>query len=350
LNPENKILIVGQGLAGTLLSQQLYKRGIDFHIIDNAHHAASTKVAAGLINPITGRRYIKSWHVDELLPEAILQYRSFEELLDIEIVYQKNILRTLRNPKQINLWDDASTRPGYASYMEESPDNESYKDFVKEPCKFAEVKNAYRINISLLIEKYQIWLKEKEMLTTDIFDFNALEVDTSKVVYKGTAYHAVIFCQGHKSVENPYFKDLGFQLAKGQVLTLKFDDFYADKILRDDIFFASDHNGHYWCGGGYYWTFEDDLPTDEWKLEWEEKIKSITENAYEVVAHEAAIRPCVLDRKPLLGKHPEFENLILFNGLGTKGTSLGPYFAKHLIEYIFDGKTLMPEVDWRRYL
>ena len=132
MNREKKILIVGQGLAGTLLSQQLYKRGIEFHFIDNAHQAASTKVAAGLINPITGRRYIKSWLIDELLPEALEQYQAFEKLLGIQIVYQKNILRTLRNPKQINLWDDASTRPGYTSYMEEHPDAENFEKFVSD--------------------------------------------------------------------------------------------------------------------------------------------------------------------------------------------------------------------------
>lgn len=349
MKEEKKILIVGQGLAGTLLSQQLYKREIAFEIIDNSHDAASTKVAAGLINPITGRRYIKSWLIDELLPEAIEQYKDFENLLDIKIVYPKNILRTLRNPKQINSWDDASTRPGYTSFIEEKADAENFNDFVKEPCKFAEVKKSYKINISLLIESYQKWLLDKGLLNLDIFNFEDLQIEGSEIVYNGANYSAVIFCQGHKSVDNPYFKDMGFQLAKGQVLTLKFDNFTSEKILRDDIFFASDHKGHFWCGGGYYWTFDDDKPTQEWREEWEAKVKSITNREYDVVEHTAAIRPCVLDRKPLMGRHPEFNNLILFNGLGTKGTSLGPYFAKHLVEHLFDGKELMPEVNWLRY-
>jgi len=350
LNREKKILIVGQGLAGTLLSQQLYKRGIEFHFIDNAHQAASTKVAAGLINPITGRRYIKSWLIDELLPEALEQYQAFEKLLGIQIVYQKNILRTLRNPKQINLWDDASTRPGYTSYMEEHPDAENFEKFVADPCRYAEVKNSYRINISLLIEQYQKWLLGKDILSLDTFDFEKLLVNNQVVEYNGVEYASVIFCQGHASLQNPFFGELGFQLAKGQVLTLKFDDFTSQKILRDDIFFASDHKGQFWCGGGYYWAFEDDKPTKEWRAEWEEKIKAITKLPYTIVEHKAAIRPCVLDRKPLLGRHTTHENLVLFNGLGTKGTSLGPYFAKHLIEHLFDGKNLMSEVDWRRYI
>jgi len=347
---KGKILIVGQGLAGTLLAHQLYKRDLNFHVIDNSHFASSTKVAAGLINPITGRRYIKSWLIDSLLPEAISQYRELEKLLDIKIVYQKNILRTLRNPKQINLWDGASTRPGYNSYIEDKSDPENYVDFLNKPSKFAEVRKAYRINISLLIEKYQTWLLNKSMIRFGVFNFDDLKFHGDSVEYDNSEYSSVMFCQGHVSVSNPFFKDLGFQLAKGEVLTLKFDGFNSQKILRDDIFFAPDHLGSFWCGGGYYWKFQNDQPTKQWKDEWEEKIKSITDHPYDIIEHRAAIRPCVLDRKPLLGRHDKHENLVLFNGLGTKGTSLGPYFAKHLVEYLFDKVNLMPEVDWKRYI
>ena len=60
---EYKYLIVGQGLAGTVLSYQLLKNGIPHKVLDDGHLSAATLAAAGLINPITGRRYVKSWTV-----------------------------------------------------------------------------------------------------------------------------------------------------------------------------------------------------------------------------------------------------------------------------------------------
>ena len=54
----------------------------------------------------------------------------------------------------------------------------------------------------------------------------------------------------------------------------------------------------------------------------------------EVLEHEVGIRPTVIDRRPLLGKHPEFDNILIFNGLGTKGVMLAPYFAQHLVDFI----------------
>ena len=350
MKPHPKILIVGQGLAGTLIANLLTQRNIDYHVIDNNHKSASTKIAAGLINPITGRRYIKSWIIDDLLPEAIRQYEYFEKLLGVKLVYQRNILRTLRSPKQINLWNDASARPGYDGYIESSPNGESYERLTKNKCKFAEVKKSYQINIALLIELFQNWLVQNERLTIDKFDYDKLEVTENTVLYNDRAYDYVFFCQGHVALDNPYFGKNGFQLAKGEALMLAFDDFKAQKILRDEIFFAPNHNNEFWCGGGYLWTFDNEQPTESWKEEWLSKIEHITDLKFKIVEHKAGIRPCVLDRKPMIGKHPKYARLVLFNGLGTKGTSLGPYFANHLLSHIFDNADLMPEVNWQRYL
>ncbi len=52
-------LIVGQGLAGSLLAWELMQRGAKVLIVDNGMPNAS-QVAAGLINPITGMRFAKT--------------------------------------------------------------------------------------------------------------------------------------------------------------------------------------------------------------------------------------------------------------------------------------------------
>ena len=76
INRESHVLIVGQGIAGTVLSYKLSQRNISHKVLDNNHQSAATHAAAGLINPITGRNYVKSWMIDDLLPEACLLYTS----------------------------------------------------------------------------------------------------------------------------------------------------------------------------------------------------------------------------------------------------------------------------------
>ena len=59
-----EVLIVGQGLAGSLLALELEKRGRKIHVVDNNPSTSSSKVAAGLYNPITGRKMTKTWMAD----------------------------------------------------------------------------------------------------------------------------------------------------------------------------------------------------------------------------------------------------------------------------------------------
>ena len=76
-------IIVVQGIAGTLLTHLLIKKGKKVFVIDNGHKSSSTKIAAGLMNPITGRRYVKSWKYQELYDFAIKTYKEFDELLNM---------------------------------------------------------------------------------------------------------------------------------------------------------------------------------------------------------------------------------------------------------------------------
>ncbi|MBT8231248.1 MAG: FAD-binding oxidoreductase [Saprospiraceae bacterium] len=332
-----------------MVAHQLIKANIPFKVIDNDHKGSSTKVAAGLINPITGRRYIKSWLIDDLLPAALKVYKEFEELLNIKIINEQNIIRTLKTPKQINLWSESSTRPGYQNYIQEKPNGSEYEEFLKLPCKFAEIKRAYRIDISKLITSYREYLSNQNLLINQSFDYQMIDNNNKKVAIYNHTFDHIIFCEGHQAVNNPFFNSKGFQLAKGEALKIQFPDFKPKKILRDEIFFVPDNDSIFWCGGGYQWRFESEEPTDTWKNEWVEKIKEITSKNYEIISHEAAIRPCVLDRKPLIGRHKSIDHLSIFNGLGTKGTSLGPYWANKFIEHLLNDNPLDPLVDINRY-
>jgi len=53
-------LIIGQGIAGTMVAQTLEKAGKSFLILEDDHAHSSSIVAAGTINPVTGRKYVKT--------------------------------------------------------------------------------------------------------------------------------------------------------------------------------------------------------------------------------------------------------------------------------------------------
>ncbi len=73
------ILIIGQGISGTFLSWYLQQEGFSFLVIDQPQSNTASKVAAGAINPVTGRRIVKDLMIDEVLPFALDAYQQLGE-------------------------------------------------------------------------------------------------------------------------------------------------------------------------------------------------------------------------------------------------------------------------------
>ena len=348
-NTERKYLVVGQGLAGTIVSFNLFNRGVPHVVLDNNHKRSATKAAAGLINPITGRHYVKSWMVEDLIEQAEQTYTAFEQLLNVSLIKRRQIVRGLNNPEQFNKWTSASAKAGYERFISDPQKDHPFKDTLNHVYRHGIINNAYQINISLLVESYQVFLREREMLIPEEFNFNQLDYNaTGSIKYKSKPYRGIIFCEGAGAVNNPYFEDLPFQLAKGEALEIKIAELETDLILRDEIFFVPIDDS-FWSGGGYKWQFEDHHPTKEWLEDWTSKLNNILKVPYEIVNHKAGVRPCVKGRRPLIGIHPDLKSLYIFNGMGTKGTSLAPYWANHFVDAILQGTDISPEVNISRF-
>jgi glycine/D-amino acid oxidase-like deaminating enzyme len=342
-------LIVGQGLAGTVLSFFFTQLNMPHRFIDNKHHSAATLAAAGLVNPITGRSYVKSWMIEELLPIAIETYKSLSAFLGIELLRTANILRTLRTPAQINKWNESTAREGYDQYLVSNSSEDGYFNALIDPCQFGEIQQSIQVDIAKLIKAYQNYLVRNNRISFEKFDHSCLIINDDCVVYKNTRYDKLIFCEGYQAVINPIFKTLPFKLAKGQSLELTIPALNAPKILRDEIFLVPLASNNFWTGGTYAWDFEDDEPTQEWRKEWLTKVENLIKLPYNVESHKAGIRPTVRDRRPFIGHHKKYKPVYIFNGMGTKGTSLAPYWAKHLVEHLVHHKAIHPDVNINRF-
>ena len=288
--------------------------------------------------------------IDELIPEAQRSYSDLEKLLECPLMYNSMVLRSLKTPEQINKWTESTARDGYEDYTEDNPDSSDFDEYVNTPLKYGGIKNAWRVDIALMIKEFRQWLEKRLLITNAKFDFNKLEVGSDNIVYDQKVYSHVIFCEGYQAIYNPFFSKLPFQPAKGEALELKIEAIDTAKFLRDDIFLVPQTNGHFWSGGSYIWKFENHLPTEAWKEEWIGKLNQMLKTDYEVVSHKAGIRPSVKGRKPMIGFHKDHPRVYMFNGLGTKGTSLGPFWARHLIlDHFINGSDIDERIDLNRF-
>jgi glycine/D-amino acid oxidase-like deaminating enzyme len=120
-------------------------------------------------------------------------------------------------------------------------------------------------------------------------------------------------------------------------------------IFKHRVFLAPRTDGRYWVGATTDNAFEDDRPTPANRDYLRGRLEEMLSVPFRISDHRAAVRPTVKDRRPMLGRHPEHKNLIIFNGLGTKGASLAPLCSKWLANHLLAAELLPEEVSIVRF-
>jgi glycine/D-amino acid oxidase-like deaminating enzyme len=344
-------LIVGQGLAGSLLGWHLLKQEKNILIIDEASGNSSSLVASGIINPITGKRFSKSWQVDEFMAEAISTYQEIEAQFGISCLKHQPIFHVLNSVEEVNEWSLKSATLGYEQYLSSTEIARYDEQKLANPFGGFHVNKSYRIESSTLLGAMTNYFEGKGILVKGVFEEAALEIKESHIIYKDIEAKEIIFCNGVNAQGMELFKHVPFQPAKGECLLVEIQDFYADEVIHGAaVISPTVDKDIYYVGSSYQWKYEDDKPTEAIGAELKEKLEKTIRCGYKQVGRKAAIRPAVKDRRPYLGRHYKYGNVLLFNGLGTKGFSMGPYFAKHFCEYLLHRKPLPVEVDMNRFL
>jgi glycine oxidase len=342
-------IIVGQGIAGSMLSWFLMKENQSVLVIDELNNSSASHIASGITNPITGRKFVKTWLADELIPYAQSTYHEFEALFGEQLFYPISIIKLFDSIKAQNDWSARCASPGYLSYLKN--EQVTYLDPTKVKNEFGgfEIAGGNRVDVSGFLTHYRKLLQKKELLLEEKFSFEELKLHEGFVSYHGKKARRIIFCEGANAIENPYFKFLPFQLAKGECLIMKIEDFYSDKIINGEVFIMpTSVKDEYYIGSTHEWNFDDNQPSTFGKNELLGNLATVLKAPYQIVHHKAAIRPTVKDRRPFLGFHPQYKNVGIFNGMGTKGISLAPFFARHFTSHLVNGTPLMQEVDINR--
>lgn len=343
-------LIVGQGIAGTILAHFLLKSGCSIHVIDNANPRSSTAVAAGLINPVTGRHFVKSWRVEEFLPTAVETYRELERKFDTKLYHSRNIVRAIFNAGEQNEWLARTTLPGYDRFVVEPVVAEEFDDFVADVYDFIEINEGAKVDVGRLIELYRNDLKARSMFTEVQFDYDLLKFNEEEIEYEGVLAKKVIFCEGAGVKQNPFFNYLPFLGDKGEILIVKIPGSGFEKIIKHKVYLIpTGAKDIYWVGATMQRDFKTIEPTQKAHDELVRKLEKVLTVPFEVLDHQAAVRPTVRDRRPFIGPHPEIPSLFLFNGMGSKGTSLVPFWAKHTVQNLLENTRLDKEVDIQKY-
>jgi glycine/D-amino acid oxidase-like deaminating enzyme len=303
--------IVGQGLAGTCLAWHFRRRGIPFRIVDR-EQGGSSRVAAGLVNPVTGKNFEPTPHVAELLPEALAFYQELETLLDERFWHPLPILRLATDEKEWSKMLAKRTRPDVARWLDGGP------RVADGWCGALRLTGGGRLDTRRFLDASRAFF-----LKHDIYRKSEVSHDSPPA--------QTIWCDGAAGLvigrHGPH------RCAKGEILTLLAPHWPQDHIRIGGGWLVPLGDGCFKAGATYEWDQLDESPTPAGL----EKVRAIArrlggDDRFEVTAHEAGIRPIIRRSEPQAG--PLDGGNWMFNGLGSKGSLTAPAMARRLAERI----------------
>jgi glycine/D-amino acid oxidase-like deaminating enzyme len=337
-------LIIGQGIAGTMLSWFLLQAGKKVIVIDDARPNSASRVAAGIINPVSGRRFEPAWMYDTIYPFAKTTYRELSDLLQVPVFTERQLWTVFPSLQMREAFLNKTTGNEYT----ELPAALKYEAFLDQPYGAAIVHGA-TVNLRALLPAYRRYLQAQEALLEIHLDVGDLEILEDGVTYKDITARKIIFCDGVGTTGLPFFKEIKFLPNKGEVLLVKVPGLETGDIIKKGITLVPQDNGLFWAGSSFVWDYEDDHPTAKQREVLEKSLVQLLKAPYEIVDQLSAVRPSGNDRRPIAGFHPSLPSVGVFNGLGTKGCSLAPFMAAHFRDVLVADAPLMPEIDLRRY-
>jgi glycine/D-amino acid oxidase-like deaminating enzyme len=328
------VLIVGQGLAGSLLAWEFIQRGVDVRVVDRGHAGSASSVAAGLFTPITGKRFVLTWKAKELLDCLVDYYPTLERAFDASFFHPLDTLRIFLSEEEKALWMEKQSHPSLEPYrgLDFGPDERDMP--VHHPWGGFALHGSGWVDINGLIGRMR-----KAFLTRGILEereVNPMDLPDAE---------RVIFCEGYRSAVNPWFKHLPFRNAHGDLLTLRIPDLSSDHILSSGVFCLPLGGGLFRVGATFNWNVHEPGPTVIGRDELLKRVRGLISAPMELVDNQGGIRPVAKQRVPVAGFLPGDPRIGILNGFGAKGVLYAPYYARQLADHMLDGEPIDREVE-----
>ncbi len=344
------ILIIGQGITGTFLSYFLKKENKRFLVIDNNDSNAPSKIAAGIINPVTGRRLVTVWMADEILPFAWKAYQEIGHELGITAISQKSIIDFFPNPfMRESFLQKIETSD---KYVHSYPEQNQFNNFFNYDLGCGEIRPVYTAHLETLLPAWRQQLQKEYVLWEENFEIEHLIAEADKIHYKNITAAKIIFCDGTSSFENPFFKQLPFAPNKGEALVVEIPDLPSQHVYKKSMLLTPLQGmgaNLFWIGSSYVWNFDNADPTPAFRESTEQMLKQWLKIPFTIVEHRSGLRPATLERRPFVGLHPLHPSIGILNGMGTKGCSLAPFFAKQLTDNLIYQTPVAKDADINRF-
>ena len=339
-------LIIGQGLAGSILAHQLITQGQRVMVFDNDHIGSSSTVAAGIINPITGPRLSCAENFVERYEVAKAYYAKLEYHIKQNVFDEIKQLRQIQNDEQAHFLNkrlNSSTQSNlnYKAFIKQSSNTQD-SPFKQKDYPLINIRGTAIVDTKALLEATKVWLSSLYSYQKLAVHYENFNFDENSVHYQEFSASKVIFCEGYQAINNPWLRHLPFKLAKGEILTLS-NSAQLQTMLSWDKWLVP-HHASLKLGSNFDWENLELAPSKSVKQSLIESMTKHTNLNANVIKHEVGIRPSTRQREPFIGALPSLNNAYCFNGFGSKGCLLIPDYAELFCNHLLQNKPLPTKV------
>lgn len=337
-------IIVGDGYAALFFAHQLIKNNKSFVLYSEGKKGAS-QISAGVINPVVLKRFTNFWLAQEQIDCLKSTLQEIEKYTNQNYFIDSSIHRIFHDEAEQQLWQKKCHREDLLPFLSEKFDS---VEGVKNDFLTGEVLQSGRLDVSGFFDGLLTFLRNNEYLIQEKFDYS--QIDIQKLDYKNFKFKNIVFCEGMGVTENPYFSEIPVIPNKGHHIKVALSKPIAKNCtIKKKHFLFPLKNDLYFYGGTYerdqFHYLIDDSAVEQLKSGLEE----IYPDSFEIKEINFGFRPTVQDRRPIIGRHQNHENLYVYNGLGARGILNGCYFAEQLYNHIEKQVPLNEEVSIERF-
>jgi glycine oxidase len=344
-------LILGQGIAGSLLAWMLIRKGQKVCVIDDGHKSSSSRVAAGLVNPLAGMRFNRRPEMGDWQRASDHFYAGLAAQLGKLFFHPLPMLRLFRSPQQRRFHARRLRDPASRELLGEVFEAGDCPEQINAPQGgFTQRQTGY-VDLPSLLGALRSWLQDSGSLRELELSDEQIDLAGGRIKAAGLNAQRLIFCDGARLRFNPWFRYLPLAPDKGEILNLRVDGWQPGHIINGAHWVVPLENGELRLGSTHEHHRLDNEPTRAGAKELLAGLDAMLPSTPQrrIVQHQAGIRPATRDRYPLLGQHPEHPQLWVFNGFGARGALTVPWYAECMTRHLLEGVPIPAEADIRRF-
>jgi len=345
-------IIIGAGIAGLVTARMMSGAGMNILIIDDSQKNAASRVAAGLVNPITGKRFQVSWRFAEFLHLGMMHYASFAEE-DSQEAYlkQQSMIRLFVDEKEREVFNAKYETLSIAEFVGEilEPETDQLDISIRNQHGGFRTLQAHVFDYGRFLDASGNVFRNN-LLNTFVAPHHIESKDGYWSINIGNeSIHGktILFCDGWLASRNPWLSDvnLQFDIVKGESCIIQSIDLPETDIISRGFAIIPIGKHQFRCAATFQWNEITTIPTAFGAERLMQRIQSLINCEYEILEQSAGLRPTMLHHLPFLGEHPNHKGMFMLGGLGTKGALYAPHLSQQLLDYFAKGKQFDEEMD-----